>query len=197
MSLEEIVKKDYVENDPTLCFKTTPIWKIVVLSLLSGGFYFLILFYNYWKTLRYNFGYEINSFFRAWFMSITNFSLFPIFDKYFRCFGERLSVPCWFAFLFFVLCIISSALDRITWRMEELNATYWGAEGLNFIISILIILMVVFIQSKINKVNKEYFPNAPVNGWTVANTVWTVVLGLLNLLGIIISIFVLALSAVE
>lgn len=197
MGLEAIVKKDYVENDPTLCFKTTPVWKILVLGLCWGWIYILILVYNYWKTLKDNFGYKINSFLRAFFNPITNFWLFSIFDKYFRCFGEKLVAPCWLAFLYFILSGVGKALDKITWRMDEINLTFWVAEGLLFIVELLLLSFFMYIQSRINKINKVYFPDAPKNGWTIANTIWTVLSVVLFIGSIILLIILSLLPSVE
>ena len=35
LSLQEIVKKRYIENDPTLCFDTTPIYKVIILKIIE------------------------------------------------------------------------------------------------------------------------------------------------------------------
>ena len=82
MSLQEIVKKEYVENDSTLCFKTTSVVKVLILSIVTCGVYDIILSLNYWKSLKENFGYKVSPFWRGLFNIFTNFRLFPIFAKY-------------------------------------------------------------------------------------------------------------------
>ncbi len=196
MGLEEIVKKDYVENDPTLCFKTTPLWKVLVLGLLWGGFYILILTYNYWKILRDNFGYKIRPLLRAFFYDITNFMLFPLFGKYFRNFGEKLVAPLGLAFLCLILTTTSFVLDKLMDRIEDLNLMFLIIIGA-FFITLVFSLIFVYIQSIINKVNKEHFPEAPTNGWTVANTVWTIIGVLQYLFTIGIMLLAFLVSAVE
>lgn len=47
MALIDIVKKNYRENDNSLCFKTTPIAKVIILSVITCEFYDIILTLNY------------------------------------------------------------------------------------------------------------------------------------------------------
>jgi cytochrome b561 len=47
--------------------------------------------------------------------------------------------------------------------------------GLTEFVCIIILLIVVSVQVRINNVNKKYYPDAPKNGWTVANIVWVVI----------------------
>ena len=91
--LDLVVKRPYDENDSTLCFKTTPIIKVIILSILTFGFYNLILFYNYWKSLNERFGHQVSPFWRAFFAWITNFSLFPILSNYASAFKTNIYAP--------------------------------------------------------------------------------------------------------
>ena len=70
-----------------LWFETTPIYKIVILSILTFGFYNIVLLYNYWKVFKKKFGYAISPSCRAIFFAIYCFSLFPKLDKYIKTFN--------------------------------------------------------------------------------------------------------------
>lgn len=173
MSLQEIVKKEYQENDSTLCFKTTSAKKIIILSILSFGVYDIILSLNYWKSLKENFGYDVSPFWRGWFTLFTNFWLFSIFSKYFKNFNIKLSGAGWLAALYFICTTID---NKISFKTAMLDNTNWTLEIISFVLAITTALIFAFMQSKINKINEQHFPNAPKNNWSVANTIWTIVL---------------------
>lgn len=84
--LDLVVKRPYKEDDKTLCFETTSIWKVVILNICTFGAYSIVLYYNYWKTLNNNFGHKVSPFFRAIFAPFTNFALFPILGNYLAAF---------------------------------------------------------------------------------------------------------------
>ena len=165
ISIEEIVKKEYTENDETLCFKTTPLAKIIVLSMLSYGIYLFILIWGYWKILKENFGYKVSPFWRAWFAFITNFSLFPILGKYFKNYNIKIFNTYFLAFLCFILTFL-------------LHITSYGNGKFLIIFDLFVVfaltLILVNFQNKINKINKEFYPNAPKNGWKISNIVWII-----------------------
>jgi len=99
--LASIVKKEYIENDDKLCFETTPLSKVMILSFLSCGIYNIILSINYWKILKNNFGYNVSPVWRGLFDIFTNFKLFPILAKYFKNFNIKF-VPIWFAIIYII-----------------------------------------------------------------------------------------------
>ncbi len=179
MGLETIVKKEYVENDKTLCFKTMSLWKFFVLSVLSLGIYNIIWAYDCWKMLKNNFGYKVSPFWRGFFSIFTNFKLFPIFEKYFSCSNEKFSNPMLWAFIYLSLYIKDLKYDLLSLKTDEIIITQ---EIISYCIIIAMALILTFIQKKINKVNKMYYPDAPKNSWTVANTIWTIVLSALFVL---------------
>lgn len=172
MSLQEIVKKEYVENDKNLFFKTTPVEKILVLSILTCGIYDIILSLNYWKSLKENFGYKVSPFWRGLFVMFTNFRLFPIFAKYFETFNFKLAGAGWLAGLYFI-CIWF--INNISRKTETLEYTNWTLEIISIILYIATSLIFVYIQNKINKVNEQYYPNATKNPWNISNTIWTII----------------------
>lgn len=180
MSLQEIVKKEYVENDSTLCFKTTSVTKVVVLSFVTFGMYDIILALNYWKTLKENFGYKVSPFWRGFFNIFTNFRLFPIFSKYFESFNVKLQGAGWLAGLYFICTWADNKISLETATMDE---TVWSLELASLILGLITTLIFAFIQNKINKINEQYFPNAPKNPWGVANTIWTTILSIIIILG--------------
>ena len=56
--------------------------------------------------------------------------------------------------------------------------------GILWLISIATFVVIAVIQSKINKVNEQNFPEAPANKWCGINTFWSVIGGMLLCLGI-------------
>ena len=172
MSLKEIVKKEYVENDTTLCFKTTPITKIFILSIVTFGVYDFILLWNYWKTLKNNFGYKVSPFWRSFWCYFTNFKLFSIFAKYFETFNVKLWSPGWLAMLYLTL---GSVANRISSRITKSGNHNWSLGITSLVLTIFATLILVLIQKKINNINERYYHNAPKNSWKVSNTIWTII----------------------
>ena len=172
MSIQEIVKKEYVENDSTLCFKTTSVAKVLVLSIVTFGVYDIILSLNYWKSLKENFGYKVSPFWRGLFNIFTNFRLFPIFAKYFETFNVKLVGAGWLASLYFICTWID---NKISFKTAMLENTNWSLEIASLILGIITTLVFVFIQNEINKINEQYYPNAPKNSWKLSNTIWTII----------------------
>ncbi|MBO5386195.1 hypothetical protein J6A64_07760 [bacterium] len=187
MDLEEVVKKDYVENDSTLCFKTTPIWKVVILGLLFSSYYYIFLLFGYWRILQLHFGHDINPYIRTFFTPITTPRLFAIVDKYLSSYYKKYETN--FEGLAWVWIILSLALlifERYVKfrRLESLGMSSFVL-GLTIVVDIIILLIVVSLQSHINDINKKYYPEAPKNGWTVANILW-VVLGVLYYIALLV-----------
>ena len=147
------MEKDIIKTD--FCFKTTPLWKIIVLTIATLGVYELILIYSYWKTIATKTDYKLSPFWRTFFCNITNFFLFPQIKKYLNNHNEDSFPPIIFATLFF--------LTSITWQLTH---PYW-------LISYLSIFIIITIQAKLNKLNEKYYPQAEKNTWTTANTVWS------------------------
>ena len=172
--LDLVVKREYEEHDQTLCFPSTSLVKVLVLSFCTIGIYPWILIYNYWKTLKTNFGYtNISPFWRTLFCHFMNFSLFPILGNYANAFKKNIHFPILLAIIFF-----------ITWyhqTIRKLSYQYSSTPQASFmeiiadILFVLGVLIVAYIQFVINRVNKENFPDAPQNKWSVANTIWLIV----------------------
>ncbi len=179
MSLEEIVKKEYVENDSTLCFKTTPVAKVIILSLVTFGFYDVILAYNFWKTLKENFGYKVSPFWRAIFDVFTNFRLFPIFFKYFENFNVKIMSAGLLASIYLICTWID---NKISFKMMTLDKTNWILETVSWGLCVITTLIFAYFQNKINKINEQHYPDAPKNPWKVSNTIWTILFSILIIL---------------
>lgn len=177
--LKEIVKKEYVENDETLCFESTPIQKCIILLLVSCGFYSVFIFYSYWKRLRDNFGYKVSPFWRGLFAGFTNFSLFPVLDKYFRAHNIKSFNPTVLAGAFLIFCYVSNKVSYKSMSFESINPAY---ELIYWIFTLLFIGIIVLVQTKINNINSAYYPNAPKNDWKLSNTIWTIVLAIIMFL---------------
>lgn len=179
MTLTEIIKRDDVFDEQTLCFQTTPLAKIWVLSLLTFGFYDLFLVYSYWKTLREKFGHKVSPLWRAIFLTIMNFSLFPTLKKYFEHYGVKCTSGVLLAFSYLFWCGVQNGLSRISEKTDGLNI---AVEIISLIACIFSTFIIVSIQKNINKINQEKFPNAPQNNWKISNTIWTVILAILIVL---------------
>lgn len=181
-NLKTLVKKEYTEENSTLCFETTPISKVFVLSILSYGIYDIILAYTWWKTLKQKFGYKVSPFWRGFFNEFTNFKLFQFFEKYFNTLkikGKSFSGTS-LATVYFILVMHSNVLS-----LKYINLIFQNklTDGMDFLISLITWVwalicawIIAFIQHKINKTNEQHFPNAPKNPWKTSNIIWTVVL---------------------
>ena len=166
--LSGILLQGYNTDSSKLCFPSTPVWKIVYLSIISFGIYEIIYFYIMWKTLKNNFGYKVHAGARGLFACITNFWLFPILEKYFNAFGEKAFFGTLAAGLYFIVNFSS--------RLPDLYS----------LISFGTIAFLVYIQIKINKINKNNFPDAPQNSWSTANTIWAIFLTMFFLLCVLL-----------
>ena len=184
--LRELVKKDYIENDKTLCFETTPINKIVILWIVTLGMYSIVIFYSYWKTFHKNFGYKISPFWRALVSQISGFMFFPLIEKYFNKFdlnlpqkGKMLAIMyfcCWMASCFF------SMDNSISSRIGSNPGVGFFSQLLPYIWAIVALSPVLIVQRMINKVNENNFPEAPKNEWKLSNTIWTVIFVLYDII---------------
>lgn len=151
-----VKNKDIDINE--LWFETTPIYKIVILSVLTFGFYDIVLLYNYWKVFKKKFGYAISPSCRAFFCGIYCFSLFPKLDKYIKTFNIASFPPILLAIFFIFLNALSS----------QPNPNPYS------ILNIFTFIIFIIIQNKLNFINKQHFPNAKQNNWSLANTLWTI-----------------------
>ena len=174
-----LMKNRLNENCEGLDFQTTPIWKIFVLSILTGGLYHIVYFYSLWKTIKVKFGFKNAPFWRALFSGITNFWLFPILGVYFERFNNKIKNASLLATFYFLICWVSNRMAMSTWNSELIN---YGIEVLDLFLTLVLTLIVVKFQSIINKINQENFPNAEVNGWKLSNTIWSIVFALLTIL---------------
>lgn len=169
---EKLVNGEFnPDNTENLCFPTTPIYKLVLLSIITLGFYNIIWCYKLWKTIKINFGYNVNPLLRAIFITLTNFSLFNILDKYFKKYGVKSFPPILFASVYF----ISPALDNI-YKHHFIYENY-------LFYTFVPVIIIAIIQNRINNTNKLYFPFASNNNWNPINTVFFIIFtGLLSIL---------------
>lgn len=151
-----VKNKDIDINE--LWFETTPIYKIVILSILTFGFYNIVLLYNYWKVFKKKFGYTISPSCRAIFCGIYCFSLFPKLDKYIKTFNIASFPPILLAIFFIFLNALSS----------QPNPNPYS------ILNIFTFIIFIIIQNKLNFINEQHFPNAKQNNWSLANTLWAI-----------------------
>lgn len=149
-------------------FQTLPIWKLVVLSIFTFGFYEIVWFYNIWKALAQCLPYKISPFWRMFFAGITNFSLFPKIAIYIEKHNKKAFPPILFAILYL-------AIEYL----YKLQNPYW-------LLSYCSILVIIIIQKQINNINTEFYSNAQYNNWNLKNTLWSVFGGLFIILAILV-----------
>ena len=152
LQLEEITTQE-CEADKTLCFMSMPIWKFVLLNVLTFGMYFIVWYYKYWRTVRDNYKIKINVIARTIFIIFTCHRLFRIINKHLQQFSMKIS-PFWLT----MTLIIGNFLSRL----DD------GVFG--WCIYLLIFVPSLMIQTKINKINKDHFPQAEKNTWTWKTT---------------------------
>ena len=159
--LSEFVKGDIeYYNTIELYFDTLSIKKLVILSILTFGFYEIIWFYNTWKKLAVVFGHKVSPFWRAVFCGISGFWLFPILEKYIKKFNVEILAGSMLATLYFCSNLLYKLPDEL-WFLSYVS-----------------VVIIAIVQDKINKVNKQYFPDAEENCWSTTNTVWAVICGI-------------------
>ena len=167
LELDEITKQE-CEADKTLCFMSMPIWKFVVLNILSLGMYYIVWYYKYWCTVRDNYKIKINPVFRTLFLIFTCHRLFTIINKHLKRFSLSIS-----PLVLTIVLIISNFLARLD-----------GTIG--WIMLILVWVPSIIIQIKINKINKENHPQAENNVWTWKTTGFLVLYWFVLIVGTII-----------
>ncbi len=189
--LREIVKKEYIENDKTLCFQTTPLSKVILLGITSFGIYHIILAFSWWKSLKLNFGYKVSPFWRGFFSWIMNIHLFQIFEHYFKSLnipGKSFSGAS-LGFVFLILAIADSklAIKSLLWDLEGKLTPQKGLtiSIISFLISLFLTWILAFMQKKINKTNEIYFAEAPKNPWKISNYIWLVICTILTVISLL------------
>lgn len=161
-----------IENK-VFTFETTPVWKLVVLSLITFSIYDCIWSYRYWKILKKDFGYDVLPLIRAIFMGITNFWLFNILDNHMKLFKLNSIRPVGFALLYIFFNIFGRAED-----------------GCLFLIAFLSVIPLAVIQHKINIINEKNNLPAKINNWNLANTLWAIpcsIIFVLSLIGLFVT----------
>lgn len=143
-------------NAEDLTFITFPIWKLVILDILTLGLYQMIWFYKYWKTIRDTKKEKISPFWRALFAGVSCFWLFPILEKYILKHHLTAFSGIGMAIIYLLLCATCNAPDPI------------------WILCSLTIVPIIIIQLKINEINKNSYPNATQYHWS-----WKTTLGLI------------------
>lgn len=160
-------------ENKVLIFETTPVWKLVVLSLITFSIYDCIWSYRYWKILKKDFGYDVLPLIRALFMGITNFWLFNILDNHMKSFKLNSIRPVGFALLYIFFNIFGRSED-----------------GCLFLIAFLSVIPLAVIQHKINIINEKNNLPAKINNWNLANTLWAIpcsIIFVLSLIGLFVT----------
>lgn len=148
-------KKDVQINiNEDNCFQTLSIWKLFAMSIFTFGLYDLFWFYRTWETVQKQVKYKISPFWRAFFSNITSFSLFPVLNNYVKRHNDK---EAFHPILLAVILVIVGGL-------EKLPDPYW-------LISYFSVIVLMFLQNKINKINQEFYPNASQNKWNGKNIV--------------------------
>lgn len=170
------------KGNNNVVFKTTPVSKVILLSFLTGGIYDLILIFNYWKTIRDNMGLKISPFWRCIFAVFTNYKLFSIFEEYFSKFNIKFLNVSFLASIYLLCTWIDNKLSFRSIALDKVNYTL---EIIILILDLATALLLGFVQSKINKVNEQNFPEAEKNLWKVSNIIWAIIFALITCLNLL------------
>ena len=181
---DEILQKEPLYN-------TVPIWKVIVLLVLSFGAYTVVWAYNLWKQGQKKYDKKISPFWRAIFISITSFKLFPLIDDYLtnppkadvedtdgrvkedpiEGFGSKTIPAIGFALIYLISTGVAKSLDKIA----SYSQNFTVADLFSIIFSIIALVPIVIIQIKINDVNCKYNIQAKNDIWTWKTTVFVAI----------------------
>lgn len=162
-----------VEDYKNLSFITFPIWKLILLTILTFGLYEIVWFYKYWKTIKETNAEQISPFWRAVFGGISAFWLFPILEKYIQNNNYHMFSGTGLAVIYLLLNMLGNVSNGIC------------------ILSIFSIIPIILIQTKINIINESNIHNAKQYHWS-----WKTTLGLIGF-WLIFACYVLILSIIE
>ncbi len=151
--IEDELRKENYENT---CFITMPIWKLVILTVLTFGLYEIVWFFKYWKTIKNANNEKISPLWRALFAGFSCFWLFPILAKYIAKHDVKAFSGVGMASAYFILNALYKAPDP-----------FW-------LLSLLSLIPIIIIQTKINNINKTFYPNAGISKWTWKTTLFLV-----------------------
>ena len=168
LRIAEITQQE-CEADETLCFMSMPIWKLIALNLLTFGLYAIVWYYKSWTKIKDNYKIQINVIMRTIFILFTCYGLFKIINKHLNRFFMSIPVICFAIFVIVgnFLCVSDDGI-------------------MGWIGFILYLIPPIIIQSRINQINKEHFPQAENSVWTWKTTWLLAVFWLIYLIGIVI-----------
>lgn len=136
------------------CFETLSVWKLFAMSVCTFGLYEFLWFYRTWRIVQKQINYDISPFWRTFFYNITVFNLFPKLNTYIVKHSDKEKfAPILLALTYFILG-----------ALYKLPDPYW-------MICLLSVTVLMFLQDKINKINKNFYPNAIQNKWSGKNTI--------------------------
>ena len=182
--------EDLFQNKPI--YNTIPIWKIIILYLISFGFYPIVWTFNLWKQAQKKYSKKINPFWRSVFCPITNFELFPLINEYIsnaqnvgnetidqnnaNTFMDNIKVKPFHSLGFATIFIVFNAISRILDKINSYRESYTALDLFSAISLIAILSIIVVIQVKINKVNQICNIPAKNDKWTWKTTGFTALL---------------------
>ena len=197
--------EDVHENNPL--YNTIPIWKVIVLLILSFGVYTIPWAYNLWKQGQKKYDKKISPFWRSIFISFTSFKLFPLINDYLmnppkketenidnniinRYINDSEIKPfpatC-FAWIYLMFSWVANALNK----MGSYSQSFTIAELLALILNIIALIPIVIIQLKINATNYRYSIQAKNDTWTWKTTgfvaLWFLLVFIVTIITAIIS----------
>ena len=167
LRIAEITKQE-CEADETLCFMSMPIWKFIVLNLLTFGLYSIVWYYKCWCTVRDNYKIKLNAFARTFFLIFTCYGLFKIINKHFQKFFMSISPV-----LLTIMIIVG-------------NFASYSKDAMGNVMCLLFFIPSIIIQSKINQINKTHFPQAENSVWTWKTTGYVALYWFILIVGIFI-----------
>ncbi len=177
--VSETLKKEPMYN-------TIPIWKVIVLAIMSFGIYQIVWAYNLWKQGQKCYNEKISPFWRSIFIPITCFKLFPLINDYITNIPKNdnevtensginryIQTPeikpfhaIGFATTYFLFNCLGHVLSKLCSKSQEFSTI----DLLSFIPTIVIFSIIVIIQIKINRFNYKYSIPAKNDKWTWKTT---------------------------
>ena len=141
-------------------FHTIPMLKFFFMSWVTFGVWYLRWLYRMWQKVAVDYDYRVSPFWRSAFFYIFSFPLFKIIEKHANAHGIKFAISStWLAILFILLCFLP-VFDNII-----LDITTY----------VIAIAPAAYIQHKINEVNKKSYPDAYVEEWNIADTIWSII----------------------
>lgn len=126
------------------------VFKLLVMSFFTFGFYIFYVWYRNWEYVRAQNHQQKSSFWRSFFMVFTVFSLFRIIDRDSRQQGQAGIFGCYWFAAWFCLSLLGALYVGLC-----VSVASAGGELLLLIVNYACLIALVPMQRAINKMNKN------------------------------------------